>query len=127
MSIKKFNDFSVNENLKSKEDLEKHIEDIFNNSHLSNHTPERQVDEKEGMIKAYDFLTKYFPKIGHVAYERLVEYMWEIWPNEEDIDKRTGMLMTYDYLSGKYDSEQKERERIGKMISDKIKKNYQNK
>lgn len=63
MSIKKFNDFSVNENLKSKEDLEKHIEDIFNNSHLSNHTPERQVDEKEGMIKAYDFLTKYFPKI----------------------------------------------------------------
>ena len=26
MSIKKFNDFSVNENLKSKEDLEKHIE-----------------------------------------------------------------------------------------------------
>lgn len=37
------------------------------------------------------------------------------------------MLMTYDYLSGKYDSEQKERERIGNMISDKIKKNYQNK
>ena len=36
--------------------------------------------------------------------------------------KRT-LLMTYDYLSGKYDSEQKEKERIKKMISDKIKKN----
>ena len=85
MSIKNFKDFSINESIKSKDELEKHIEEIFNNSPLSYHTSERQLDEKEGMIKAYDFLTKHFPKIGHVAYERLVEYMWEIYPNEEDI------------------------------------------
>ena len=124
MSIKKFDEFSVNENLKSKDDFEKHIEEVF--STLSYHTPERQADEKEGMIKAYEFLSKY-TKIGSLAHERMVEYMWEIWPNKEDIDKRAGMLMTYDYLSGNYDSEKKEKERIRKMISDKTKKLYPNK
>jgi hypothetical protein len=116
--MKYIKNFSLNESLKSEDDFEKHIEDIFNDT-LSYHTPERQADEKEGMIKAYKFLSKY-PKIGGLAYERMVQYMWEIYPTEGEIYKRTGMLMSYDYLSGQYDNEQKERSRIGKLIRKKM-------
>ena len=44
-------------------------------------------DEREGMLKGYDFLMKWvnhskLSKIGYLAHERLAEYMHETYPND---------------------------------------------
>lgn len=119
--IIKFKDFSVNENLKSKKDFNKHIEFIFTEGPCKYYTEDRKEDTKQGMLKAYDFLIK-FPKIEHIAYERLVEYMWNIYPSDKELSKREGMLKAYNYMSGKFDKEEIDREKVRKMISDKMKK-----
>ena len=54
--------------------------------------------------------------------EEFTNYMWEIYPEENQYSERGAMLKAYDFLSGQYDFEQKEREEIRKKIEEVMKK-----
>lgn len=56
------------------------------------------------------------------TYEDFVNYMWKVYPNDNQLPEREGMLKAYDFMTGKYDQEEKEREKIAKQIGDKMKK-----
>ena len=48
--------------------------------------------------------------------DEFVDYMWKIYPNDDQLDLRTAMLKAYEFLSGKYDHEEIERKKIAEQI-----------
>ena len=55
--------------------------------------------------------------------EELVKYMWDIYPNDNQLELRTAMLKALNFLVGRYDQEEKEREQIREMIQKKMDEN----
>lgn len=45
-----------------------------------------------------------------------VEYMWKLYPNDDQLELRTAMLKAFDFLVGRYDRD----ERIGLEIVEQI-------
>jgi hypothetical protein len=109
MPIKKFKDFKQKSLRKSQDDFNKHMFVIYPN--------DDRVEEREGMQKAYDFLLN-FEKFGNITSESLIKYMWETYPNDEELPKKN--VKTYDFLSGNYDNEKLEREKIRAEEIDKV-------
>jgi hypothetical protein len=52
--------------------------------------------------------------------EELVNYMWESYPNDDQLDLRNAMLKTFNFLVGKYDHEERERKQIQEQIRQKM-------
>ena len=52
----------------------------------------------------------------------LIDYMWEVYPLDNQIAEREAMLKSFDFLSGKIDKEKQERSEILKQIQQKHKK-----
>ena len=48
--------------------------------------------------------------------QEFIDYMWMIYPLDNDLEKRTAMLKAYEFLTGVYDSEEKELEKVYKNI-----------
>ena len=48
--------------------------------------------------------------------DEFVDYMWKIYPNDDQLDLRTAMLKAYEFLSGKYYHEEIERKKIAEQI-----------
>lgn len=55
--------------------------------------------------------------------DEFLEYMWKIYPNDDQLDMRTAMLKTFNFLVGRYDQEEKERQEIAEQIRQKLIKN----
>jgi len=55
--------------------------------------------------------------------EEFITYMYNIYPNDNQLPEREGMLKAYKFLTGKYDIEEREREKIKKLIGEALKKN----
>jgi len=58
------------------------------------------------------------------SYQSFVDYMWKIYPNENQLSERTAMLKGYEFLSGLYDYEEKERNEISIQIGNKLKEKF---
>jgi len=52
--------------------------------------------------------------------DEFVEYMWKLYPNDDQLDMRTAMLKTFNFLVGRYDQEEKERQEILEQIRQKM-------
>lgn len=52
--------------------------------------------------------------------QELIDYMHKEYPNDSQLFERMAMLDAYDFLVGIKDEEEKRREEIAKMISDKV-------
>ena len=52
--------------------------------------------------------------------DEFVEYMWKVYPNDDQLDMRTAMLKTFNFLVGRYDQEEKERQEIAEQIRQKM-------
>ena len=52
--------------------------------------------------------------------DEFVEYMWKVYPNDDQLDLRTAMLKTFNFLVGRYDQEEKERRKISAEIRQKM-------
>lgn len=51
------------------------------------------------------------------SQQEFVDYMWEIYPQDNDLEKRTAMLKAYEFLTGVYDRHEKERLELLQKIS----------
>ena len=57
--------------------------------------------------------------------DEFVEYMWKIYPNDDQLDLRTAMLKSFNFLVGRYDQDEKIRLEIAEQIRQKmIEKGY---
>ena len=52
--------------------------------------------------------------------DEFVEYMWKLYPNDDQLDMRTAMLKTFNFLVGRYDQEEKEMQEIAEQIRQKM-------
>ena len=52
--------------------------------------------------------------------DEFLEYMWKVYPNDDQLDMRTAMLKTFNFLVGRYDQEEKERQEIAEQIRQKM-------
>jgi hypothetical protein len=52
--------------------------------------------------------------------DEFVNYMWELYPNSDQLDLRTAMLKTFNFLVGRYDQEKKEKLKIAEEIRQKM-------
>lgn len=55
------------------------------------------------------------------TFDEFVDYMHKIYPNDNQLPEREGMLKAYDFLTGKYDYNEIERQKLYKLIGEKIK------
>lgn len=55
------------------------------------------------------------------TYDEFVEYMWKTYPRDNQLRERTAMLKAWDFMSGKYDQEEIERNKIAQQIDIKLK------
>lgn len=51
------------------------------------------------------------------------DYMWKVYPNDDQLAFRTAMLKGYEFMVGIYDQEEKVRKEIGEKILKKMKEN----
>lgn len=56
--------------------------------------------------------------------EEFVKYMWEIYPDDNQLDLRIAMLKTFNFLVGRYDFEEQERLKISEKIGHLIDKKF---
>ena len=49
--------------------------------------------------------------------QEFVDYMWMIYPHDNDLERRTAMLKAYEFLTGVYDSEEKDRLKLVELMS----------
>ena len=49
--------------------------------------------------------------------EELYDYMWELYPRDDQQDIRVAMAMTFDFLTGRLDKEEKERVEIQELVN----------
>jgi len=106
--MKTFENF--NKMKKTKEEFDNYVLKVFPN--------EEQSELRFAMQKTYDFLSKKEPN------KSLSDYMWELYPisrGDEQFYLRNAMIKAQDFLTGKYDSFEKEREKIAVMIAKKMK------
>ena len=54
--------------------------------------------------------------------QEFVDYMWKAYPNDNQLPEREGMLKAYNFLTGTYDFEEREREKIKKSIGEEMKR-----
>lgn len=52
--------------------------------------------------------------------DEFIEYMWKLYPNDDQLELRTAMLKTFNFLVGRYDQEEKERLKIAEQIRKKM-------
>jgi|688.fasta_scaffold33970_14 hypothetical protein len=52
-----------------------------------------------------------------------VEYMWKIYPNDDQLELRTAMLKSFNFLVGRYDQDEKIKLEIAEQIRQKMVKN----
>ena len=55
--------------------------------------------------------------------DEFVEYMWKIYPNDDQLELRTAMLKSFNFLVGRYDQDEKIRLEIAEQIRQKMVKN----
>lgn len=55
--------------------------------------------------------------------DEFVGYMWEIYPNDDQLELRTAMLKSFNFLVGRYDQDEKIRVEIAEQIRQKMIKN----
>jgi hypothetical protein len=52
--------------------------------------------------------------------DEFVEYMWQLYPDDDQLELRGAMLKAFNFLSGKYDHEEIERKKISELIKNKM-------
>ena len=55
--------------------------------------------------------------------DEFVEYMWKIYPNDDQLELRTAMLKSFNFLVGRYDQDEKIKLEIAEQIRQKMVKN----
>jgi hypothetical protein len=53
--------------------------------------------------------------------DELVPYMWEQYPNDDQLEMRSAMLKAFHFLTCRYDQEEQERKKIALEIGEKLK------
>ena len=52
--------------------------------------------------------------------DEFVEYMWKIYPNDDQLELRTAMLKSFNFLVGRYDQDEKIKLEIAEQIRQKM-------
>jgi hypothetical protein len=56
--------------------------------------------------------------------DEFVDYMWKLYPNDEQLPLREAMRLSFDFLVGRYDFSERERKKIQNEIKQKIDQKY---
>lgn len=95
----------------------------FINYMLSLYPDSSDIGKRTAMLVAYKFIVGIKdPSFDGSYSEQFTKHMWSLYPNDDQYDNRTAMMKAFNFMNGSFDSEERQREKIRKMISDKTKK-----
>jgi hypothetical protein len=56
--------------------------------------------------------------------DEFVDYMWKLYPNDNQLPLREAMRLSFDFLVGRYDFSERERKKIQNEIKQKMSQKY---